>query len=162
MIGMLKLQLFLTRSKPLPGARDPKSMIAESGFLVFKTLNACFSVRNNLAHETNLSLDIYPYGVYNRWGERIGKATLNSNSQPPPAIAEFIVLCKRHPEHQLRFAPRHPGEQPDEQWAIMNDVKYGILMIEIRKGTAYKLGQGTISMPKWDEESTDERLIVLG
>jgi hypothetical protein len=160
-ISSLQSQLSSAQSEPLPVPPESTSMMAETGFLIFKTLSACFSVCTNLAHESVYDRAIYPYGVYNWRGDRVGEVVLNSNDQPPPREAEFIVLCKQHPETQLRFAPQRPGEQPGEHWAIINDVKYGVLMIERRNGLAYRLGQGTISVPRWDMETQVEKLIVL-
>jgi hypothetical protein len=48
-----------------------------------------------------------------------------------------------------------------EAWSIMGDVKYGVLKTERRNGIAYRIGQGTISVPKWDEEDSAEKLVML-
>jgi len=160
-IESLQSQLSSIQSESPLVPPESANVIVESGFLVFNTLSATFSVRNNLACESVYPRSIHPYGVYNHWGNRIGEVVLNSDDQPPPREAEFVVLCKQHPETQLRFVPRHPGDQPGEHWRIINDVRYGVLMIERRNGIAHRLGQGTISVPEWDNETTVEKLVVL-
>lgn len=167
-ISTLRSQLAAPQSYNLEGQanavpQDLNSVIAETGYLVFKAPCASFTVHTNLAHEFTDKRSIYPFGVYNARGTRVGEVVLNSNDQPPPPQAEFVVLCKQHPHPKLALTPEREEErESSEAWSIMRDMKYGVLMIERRNDIAHRIGQGTISVPKWDQEDSVEKLIVLG
>ena len=94
-ISTLRSQLAAPQSYNLEGQanavpQDLNSVIAETGYLVFKAPCASFTVHTNLAHEFTDKRSIYPFGVYNARGTRVGEVVLNSND---PAATTASRVC---------------------------------------------------------------------
>jgi hypothetical protein len=93
----------------------------------------------------------------------VGEILPNNNDQPLPLQPEFVLISKQYPHPRLALISENAGaRQFGEAWSIMRYIKYGVLMIERRNGIAYRIGQGTISKSKWDQEYPVEKLIVPG
>lgn len=161
-ISILRTQIMGSQTSTAEIQSD-EPVIAESGYLVFKTQCAYFKVRPNPNNGDAVERSLRSYGVYNARGIRVGNILPNNNDQPPPLQAEFVVLCKQHPHPRLVLTSDAAGRtQFGDAWPLMKEMKYAVLMIERRNGTAYRTGQGTIAVSMWDREDPVEKLIVLG
>ncbi|KAL5326265.1 hypothetical protein ACEPPN_007403 [Leptodophora sp. 'Broadleaf-Isolate-01'] len=159
-ISMLRAQIAGCKTSNTDIQID-KPVVAESGYLVFKTQCAYFKVR--ISSDDAANTPLRSYGIFNSRGIRVGNVLPNNNDHPPPLHAEFVVLCKQHPHPRLVITSEAAGQsQFGDAWPLMKEMKYAVLMIERRNGTAYRIGQGTIAVPMWDREDPVEKLIVLG
>jgi hypothetical protein len=161
-ISLLRNQVIGSRAST-SAAQATWPVVAESGYLVFKAESAYFRVQAGAERGAAGSNSLRTYDVYNACGARVGDVLSNDDAQAPPPRAEFVVICKQHPHPRLAITTEATGRaQFGDAWTLMKEMKYAVLMIERRNGTAYRIGQGTIAVSFWDQEGPLEKLIVLG